>query len=139
MLNGNSVLKRWATTVLVLPGADCRWIAGFRTEVALDGLHLVISKADILHVAESFAVLGPANVHHKRLVAASKYPLQVKPLDKTILLLPALRFESALTDVVVTGCARKCEVVRQQAVDRAPILFLPCRIPFADSLVVFRA
>jgi hypothetical protein len=53
-----------------------------RTEVALDGRHLVIFKPEILHVAESFAVLGPTNVHHKRLVAASKYPLQVKPLDK---------------------------------------------------------
>src|SRR5580704_8590940 len=62
--------------------ADCRWKAGLRTEVALDGLHLVIFKTEILHVAKRFAVLGMTNVHHKRLVAASKYPLQVKPLDK---------------------------------------------------------
>src|SRR5580658_7329763 len=137
MLNGNSVLKRWTAMALALPGADCGRIAGFLAEVALDGLHLVIPKADVLHVVESFAVLGPANVHHERLVAAPKYPLQVKPLDKAMLRLPALRFESALTDVVVTGCARKCKVVRQQPVDRAPVLFLPCRVPPADNLAAF--
>jgi hypothetical protein len=124
--------------VLNLPGAHCRRKAGLRTEVALDGLQLVISKAHIFDVAECFAILGATNVHHKRLVAASKYALQVKPLDKINLCLPALRFEGALTDVVVTGCARKCEVVRQQDVDRVPVLLLPCRIPIADSLVVPR-
>src|ERR1700688_1721770 len=78
----NTFTTRWATTVLRLPGAHCRWKAGLRTEVALDGLHLVIFKPQILHVAEMFAVLGPTNVHHKRLVATSKHPLQVKPLDE---------------------------------------------------------
>ena len=67
------------------------------------------------------------------------HALQVKPLDKINLRLPASRFESALTDVVVIVCARECEVVRQQDVDRAPVLFLPCRILFADSLFAFRA
>jgi hypothetical protein len=83
MLNTNIVLKkRWPNTVLPLPGAHCRWKAGLRTEVALDGLQFVISKPDILHVAERLAVLGPTNVHHERLVAAAKNPLQIKPLDK---------------------------------------------------------
>ena len=76
MLNTKPVLKtRWVTTVLPPSGANCRWKAGLRTEVALDGLHLVIFEPEILDVAEMFAVLGPTNVHHKCLVAASKYPL----------------------------------------------------------------
>ena len=62
-----------------------------------------------------------------------QYPLQIEPLDKINLRLPASRFESALTDVVVIVCARKREVVRQQDVDRAPVLFLPRRIVFADG------
>jgi hypothetical protein len=74
--------KRWAATVLPLPGTHCRWKTGLRTEVALDGLQLVLSKPDILHVAERLAGLGPTNVHHERLVAAAKNPLQIKPLDK---------------------------------------------------------
>ena len=83
MLDTNSVLKRrWAATTLLLPGADCGWKAGLRAEVALDGLHLVIFKPEILHVAERLAVFGPTDVHHKRLVAVAKYPLQVKPLDE---------------------------------------------------------
>src|ERR1700731_4006316 len=94
-----------AGCALPLPGAHRRWKAGLRTEVALDGLHLVILKPQILDVAETFAVLGPANVQHERLVAASKHPLQVKPLDEIDLCLPAFRFEGALTDVVVTGWA----------------------------------
>src|ERR1700722_5113457 len=140
MLITNSALKmRWAATMLLLPGAHCRWKAGLRAEVALDGRHLAISKPEILHVAECLSILGPANVKHKRLVAASKYPLQVKPVDKVNLGLPASRFESTLIDVVVTGRARKCEVVRQQDVDGVPVLFLPRRIPLADCLVAFRA
>src|SRR5580658_8794039 len=139
MLNANSALTRWDTTALALPGAHRRWKAGLRTEVALDGLQFVIPQPQILHVAERLSVRGMTEVHHKCLVAAAEYPLQVKTLDKILLRLPALRFESALTDVVVTGCARKCEVVRQQDVDRLPVLSLPCRIPFADSLVAFRA
>src|SRR5579863_4893326 len=45
---------------LLLPGAHCRWKAGLRAEVALDGLHLAISKPEILHVAERLSILGPA-------------------------------------------------------------------------------
>src|SRR5580693_3453714 len=125
--------------VLTFPGAHCRWKAGLRTEVALDGLELVTPKADIFDVAERFAVLGLTDVKHKRFVTASKHPLQVEPLDKINLSLPALRFEGALADMVVAGCAGKCEVVRQQDVDRVPVFLLPCRVPFADSLIVLRA
>src|ERR1700722_5671048 len=129
-------LDHW---VLTLPRTYRGWKAGLRTKVAFDGLQLVIAKANILNVAECFAILGPTIVHYKRLVAASKYPQQVKALNKINLCLPALRLEGALADVVIAGRARKCEVVRQQDVDRVPVLLLPCRIPFADSLVVLRA
>ena len=60
---------------LPLPGAHCRWKAGLRTEVALDRLHLVIFKPEILYVAERLAVFGPTDVHHKRLVAVAKYKI----------------------------------------------------------------
>jgi hypothetical protein len=63
-------------------GAHGGWKTGLRPEVALDGFDLVISKAQVLHIAKALAVLGPAHVHHKRLVAMSKYAPQVKPLDK---------------------------------------------------------
>src|ERR1700722_7484200 len=129
-------LDHW---VLTLPRAYRGWKAGLRSKVALNSLQLVISKANIFDVAECFAILGPTNVHYKRLVAASKYPQQVKALNKINLCLPALRFEGALADVVVTGRARKREVVRQQDVDRLPVFLLPCRIPFADRFVVLRA
>src|ERR1700722_8877726 len=128
--------NRWNAIALPLCGAHCRWKTGLCTEVALDGLHLVIFKPEILDVAERFAVFSATKVHNKRFLASSKYTQQVKPLDKINLRLPALRFKRTLTDVVVTGCARKCEVVRQQEVDRKPVLLLPCRIPFADGLFI---
>jgi hypothetical protein len=129
------------SNVITLPlsGAHCGWKAGLRTEVAFDGRHFVISKPEILHVAERLTVLGPAHVHHKRLVAVANHALQLKPLDKIDLCPPAPRFECAPTDVIVVVCARKCEVIRQQDVERTPVLCLPCRIVFADDLVALRA
>jgi len=77
------------------------------SEIALDGLHLFVLEAEIIHVAERFAVLGPAKILHKRFVVVSDHPLQFKPFDEINLGLPAARFESALTDVVVVVRARK--------------------------------
>lgn len=45
----------------------------------------------------------------------------------------ALRFESALALVVVSGRARKSEVVGEQAIECAEILVFPCRVPFTDD------
>src|SRR5215472_1407742 len=126
------------TTLLPLPGAHCGGEAGRPTEIALDGLHLVIAEQEILHVAERLAVFGPTDVHHERVIAVSNNPFQLEALDEINLRLPASRFESALTDVVVVVCARKCEVVRQQDVDRMPVPFLPCCVITADRLFVFR-
>ena len=121
-----------------LPGANRGWKAGLPTEVALDGLHFGIVKPEILHVAQHLAVLGPTNVHHERLVAVSNHMLQLKPFDEINLCFPAARFENAFIDVVVVVCAGKSEVVRQQDVDRMPVLFLPRRIVLADSRLVVR-
>src|SRR5580704_16163366 len=94
-------------------------------ELTLDGLHLLVSKSEILDVPERLAVLRPANIFYKRLVAVSEHALQVKSLDKSTLCVPALRLESALTNVVVRGRARKSEVVGQQRVYNPPVLRLP--------------
>jgi hypothetical protein len=121
--------------VLLLP-AHRRWKVVLGTEVTLDGLHLFTSEPQILHVPERLTVRGVTDVQHKRLVAGSNHPLQVKPFNKSILCVPASCLESALTDVVVDW-ACKCEVVRQQDVDRAPVLSLPRPIVFPDSRFVF--
>src|ERR1700730_6496689 len=122
--------------VLLLP-AHRRWKVVLRTEITLDGLHLFTPEPQILHVPERLPVRGVTDVHHKRLVAGSNHPLQVKPFDKSILCVPASCLESALTDVVVDW-ACKCEVVRQQDVDRMPVLCLPLFIVFPDSRFAFR-
>src|SRR5215831_17543039 len=94
-----SVRPTRLSTLLPLCGAHCRWKAGRATEIALDGLHLVIAKPEILHVAERLTVFGPTHIHHKGIVAVSNHPFQLKALYKIDLRLPAARFESALTDV----------------------------------------
>src|ERR1700722_8398683 len=93
--------KRWATTVLPLPGAHCRWKAGFPTEVTFDGLHLVLSKLKIFHVPERLSVRGVTDVHHKCLVVCPNHLLQVKPVNISNLCVPASCLEIAFTDVVV--------------------------------------
>jgi hypothetical protein len=82
MLIAIYVFKRRVAMALALRIADRGWIAGLSAEVTLDGLQLVLSKAQVLHVSKCLSVFGAANVHHKRLVAASKYALQVKAIDK---------------------------------------------------------
>ena len=114
----------------ILPTAYCRRKAGLRTEITLDGLHLFVCDPEIFHVPERLTILGQAKILDKRVVAVSDHPLQFKPFDKIDLGLPASRFENALTDVVVTGRARKGEIVGKQGIDGAPVLLLPCRIPF---------
>src|SRR6516165_11431953 len=127
------------TTPLPLPGAHCGGKAGRATEIALDGLHLLIANTEILHIAERLTVFSSIQVHHKRVIAVSDHPFQIKSLYKINLRFPTSRFESALTDVVVVVCARKCEVVRQQGVDRMPVPLLPCGIVIADRFFFFRA
>src|SRR5580658_384418 len=64
-------------------GADGRWKAGRRAEIALDGLHLVISKPEVLHITERLTVFSAANVQHKCVVAVSNHPLQLKVIDES--------------------------------------------------------
>ncbi len=87
----------------ILPTAHCRRKAGLRTEITLDGLHLIVCDSEIFHVPERFTVLGQAKILDERVAAVSDHPFQFKPFDKIDLGLPASRFEDALTDVVVTG------------------------------------
>src|SRR5580698_10395084 len=139
MINANPVLKRWDIMALALFAAHSGWKAGLRTEVALDGLHFVICKPEVLHVAQRLAVLRMTDVHYKRFVAAPEHPQQVKPLDKVLLCPPALGFERALVEVVVPRCAGKGKVIRQQDIERAPVGLPPSRIVFTDNLFGFRA
>src|ERR1700722_14590119 len=103
-------------SLLLLP-AHRSWKIVLRTEITLDGHHLFTSEPQILNVPEGFTVRGVTDVHHKRLVAGSNPPLQVKPFDKSILCVPASCLESTFTDVIVDW-ACKCEVVRQHDVER---------------------
>src|SRR5580698_981251 len=119
-------------------GTHCRWKTGLRTEIAFDGFHLIAFQPKVLHVAERLAVLGSADVHHKGVVAVCNHALEVKAVDKIDLRLPTPRFEGTFVDVIVVVRAREREVIREQQVDRTPILFLPCRIPFAEGGLVFR-
>jgi hypothetical protein len=93
--------KRWDTIASLLPGAHCRWKAGFPTEVTFDGRHLVLSKLKIFHILECLSVRGVTDVHHKCLFVRPNYLLQVKPVNIGILCVPASCFEIAFTDVVV--------------------------------------
>jgi hypothetical protein len=52
------------------------------------------------------------------------------------LCVPALRFESALADVVVAGRAGKGEVVSEQHIERVQILLFPRRVPLMDDVLV---
>jgi hypothetical protein len=74
-----------------------------RAEITLNGLQLSVLDSEILHVPERFAVLGVAKIFHKSILRASGDSLQVKMSDEIDLCFPALRFESALADVVVSG------------------------------------
>src|SRR5580700_3659793 len=94
--------QRWGITASALTCAYCRWKAGLLTKEALDRCDLAIPQPQILHVAQRLAVGGMTDVHHHCLVAASKYPLQLKAPDEILLRLPALGLKSALVDVVVT-------------------------------------
>src|SRR5271155_4187378 len=80
-----------------------------------------------------------AKILHKRLVATSVHPLQIKSIDKVNLCIPALRFESALTDVVVAGRAREGKVVGHQGLKLTLVLFPPCLIPPRENFFVCRA
>ena len=88
-------------------------------EITLDRFQLSVLDADILHVPERFTVFGVAKILHKSIVRSSGDPLQVKMFNEINLCVPALRFESALADVVVAGRARKGEVVGEQDRDDA--------------------
>ena len=70
---------------------------------------------------------------------ASGHALQIKSIDKVNLCIPALRFESALTDVVVAGRAREGKVVGHQGLKLTLVLFLPCLVPASDNFLVCRA
>ena len=86
-----------------------------RTEITLNGLQLSVPDSEILHVAERFTVLGVAKILHKSIVRASGDSLQIKVSNEINLCVPALRFESALADMVVAGRAGKGEVVGEQS------------------------
>jgi hypothetical protein len=77
----------------------------------LNGFQLPVLDAEILHVPERFTVRGVAKILHKSILRASRDSLQVEMSNEINLRIPALRFESALADVVVAGRARKREVV----------------------------
>src|SRR5215470_13036549 len=59
----------------LLLSARRRRITELPSEIALDGLHLFVLEAEIIHVAERFAVLGPAKILHKRFAVVSDHPL----------------------------------------------------------------
>src|SRR5580658_1480383 len=86
--------------VLLLPAHSRRKVV-LRPEVTLDGLHLLVFEPQILHVPKRLTVRRVTDVHHKCIVARSNHLLQVMPLDKRNLRVPAPFLESALTDVVV--------------------------------------
>jgi hypothetical protein len=77
--------------------------AGLRAEITLNGLQLSVLDSEILHVPERFAVLGVAKIFHKSILRASGDSLQVKLSDEIDPSFQALRFESALADVVAAG------------------------------------
>jgi hypothetical protein len=84
-----------------------------RTKIALNGLYVFIRDTEGVHVPERSAVLGQANIFHKRVVAVSDHPLQLKAIHKIDLCLPAARLEDTLADVIVIVCTCKGEVVGQ--------------------------
>src|ERR1700691_3967420 len=119
---------------LLLPSAHCRREAGLRPEITLNGLQLSVFDSEILHVTERFTVLGVAKILHKSILRASGDSLEVKMSNEIDLCFPALRFKSALANVVVAGRAGKGEVIGEQAIHWAPIFLLPGCIPLPDYL-----
>jgi hypothetical protein len=89
-----------------------------RAEITLNGFQLSVLDSEVLHVPERFTVLGVAKILHKSILRASGDSLEVKVSNEINLCVPALRFESALADVVVAGRAGKREVVGEQDVER---------------------
>src|SRR6516162_5101518 len=65
-------------SALLLLSARRRRITELPSEIALDGLHLFVLEPEIIHVAERFAVLGPAKILHKRLVCRFRSPAPVQ-------------------------------------------------------------
>src|SRR6202050_2830257 len=121
---------------LLLPSAHCGRKAGLRAEITLNGLQLSVLDAEILHVPERFTVLGVTKILHKSILRASGDSLEVKVSNEINLCVPALRFESALAEVVVASRARKGEVVGEQHIERVQILLFPRRVPLTDDLLV---
>ena len=105
-------------------------------EIALNRFQLSVLDAEILHVPERFTVLGVAKILHKSILPASGDSLEVKVTNEINLCVPALRFESALADVVVAGRARKGEVVGEQDIERGQLFLFPRLIPLTDDLLV---
>src|SRR5438552_14693770 len=101
-----SCARAWSSTInifrcasdvaiaLPLPGAHCGGKVGFLAEVAFDGRHLVIPKLKIFDVPERLSVGGVTDVHHKCLVVRPHHLLQVKPVNISILCVPASCLES---------------------------------------------
>jgi len=104
-------------------------------EITLNRFQLSVLDTEILYVPERFTVLGMAKILHKSICLASSDSLDVKVSNEINLCVPALRFESALADVVVAGRARKGEVVGEQHIERAQILLFPRRVPLTDDLL----
>src|SRR4029077_11320476 len=84
---------------------------------------------------QRFTVLGVAKIFHKSVVRPGSDPLQVEIFDEIDLCVPALRFESALADVVVAGRARKGEVIGEHVIECGEILVFPHRVPLTDELL----
>jgi hypothetical protein len=99
-------------------------------------LQLSVLDSEILHVPERFTVLGVAKILHKSILRASGDSFQVKMSNEIDLPFPASRFESALADVVVAGCAGKGEVIDEQAIHWDPVFLLPGCVPLPGYLLV---
>src|SRR5579871_310264 len=134
----NAAQEKW-----LLFTADCRRKTRLRAKVALNRLELSVLQAEILHVAKRLAVHGVAKVFHKSIVRAGAHPFNLESLDETNLRVPALGFESAFVDVVISGSARKGEVVGEECIEGGIVFVHPRRVPFAHDvfgrgIVVFR-
>ena len=105
-------------------------------EIARNRIQLSARESKVLHIPERFTVLCVAKILHKSVVCTSADSLQVKMSNQINLCVPALRLEGAFADVVVAGRAGKCEVVGEQAIERAQVLAFPCSVPFTDDLLV---
>jgi hypothetical protein len=104
-----------------------------RAEITLNGFQLSALDSEILDIPKRFAVLGVAKILHKSIVPACSDLFQVNMTNEGNLCVPALRFESALADVVVASRACKGEVVGEHGIKCAKVLFLPSRVPAPTS------